>query len=51
MDDEIRNMIVIVDVVAKKAKTQLEAGNDTLLRELIWNVPLNILAKHAREEG
>lgn len=49
-EEEIRNMAVLVNIVARKVKRELESGSDTLLNELLWNVPLNVLIAHAKDE-
>ncbi len=49
MEDEIRNLGLLVDTVAARVVREVQAGSDQLLKELLWNVPTNILAVNARD--
>ena len=49
MEEEIRNMGVLVDVVANKIRQEIERGNTEGLKEMLWAVPVNILAEYAKD--
>lgn len=49
-EEEIRNLGILVDVVAKRIEREIKAGNTRTLKELLWQVPTNILAEYAKEE-
>ncbi len=51
MEDEIRNLGILVDVVAKRVEAEIKRGNTQILKELLWNVPTNILTLYAKEEN
>lgn len=47
MEEEIRNLQALVDVVAKKIEQEIKEGNTKGLKEMLWTVPANILAEYA----
>ncbi len=49
MEEQIRNLGLLVDTVAARVVRELQEGSDKLLKELLWNVPTNILALNARD--
>ncbi len=49
-EDEIRNLNILVDVVAKRIEHEIKEGDTKALKELLWNVPTNILAQYAKED-
>ncbi len=49
MKDEIRNLGALVDIVAGRVVREVKEGSDKSLKELLWNVPTNILATYVRD--
>ena len=47
---EIEDMAVLVNVVALRIEKEVKAGDVKALKELLWNVPTNILAQYAKHE-
>ncbi len=48
--NEIENLRILVDSVAKKIAIEIEQGNLDGLKNLLWNVPVNVLADFLKEE-
>ncbi|KKM02795.1 hypothetical protein LCGC14_1780820 [marine sediment metagenome] len=49
MKDEIRNLDTLVNLVAGRVVREVKEGSDKSLKELLWNVPTDILATYVRE--
>ncbi|KKL21483.1 hypothetical protein LCGC14_2445030 [marine sediment metagenome] len=49
MKDDIRNLDTLVNLVAGRVVREVKEGSDKSLKELLWNVPTNILANYARD--
>ena len=47
--NEIENLRILVDSVARKITGQVEHGDLEGLKSLLWNVPTNILADFIKE--
>lgn len=50
MDEEIRNLQALVDVVANKIKQEVKKNDTKGLKELLWQVPTVILAEYAARD-
>ena len=50
MADDIENLRILVDSVAGKVAKQVKADNLKGLKEMLWNVPVNILAEFLSRE-
>ena len=48
--EEIQNLDTLVGLVAKKIEAEIKAGNTERLTTLLWEVPTNILAEHAKDD-
>ena len=48
--EEIENLDVLVNVVALRLEKEVKAGDTKALKELLWNVPINILSQYAKHE-
>lgn len=48
MENEIGKLNILVNVVANKIASQVKQGKLNELQELLWNVPVNILAEFAK---
>ena len=50
MEKEIDNLRILVDMVAKKIAIQVKRDELDSLKEMLWNVPTNILAEFLKRE-
>ena len=50
MENEIEKLRILVDVVAKKIEGEVKADDTKGLKEMLWQVPTNILAEYATRE-
>lgn len=50
MLNDIENLRILVDAVTKKLADQVKANNLKGLKEMLWNVPVNILAEFLSRE-
>ena len=48
-EEEIRNLEILVNLVARKIEAEIKAGSTKTLKELLWTVPTNILAEYAKD--
>jgi hypothetical protein len=51
MEENIRNLTALVDAAAKKIAVQVAKGDTKGLKELLWNVPVKVLAEFLTREG
>ena len=50
VEDEIRNLAMLVDMVEKRIEREVKEGKLETLHDILWNVPTNLLLRYVTEE-